>query len=80
MKIKLYGAAWCGDCRRSKQFLDDNKIAYDYIDIEADSAAADEVARINKGMRSIPTIVFPDGQVLVEPSDEELGKAVEVMV
>ena len=36
-KIKMYGAEWCGDCRRSKRFLDSNNVTYEYIDVEADS-------------------------------------------
>lgn len=39
--------------------------------------AAEEVERINNGYQSIPTIVFPDGKVLVEPSNAELEKALE---
>lgn len=76
-KIILYGAQWCADCRRSKDFLDQKGVEYDYIDIDEDPNAAVEVERINKGLQVIPTIVFPDGEVLVEPSNEELEKALE---
>ncbi len=76
MQIQFYGADWCGDCRRSKQFLDSKNISYDYIDIETDPDAAAEVVKINKGLRSIPTIVFPNGEVLVEPSNEELERVI----
>lgn len=75
MKIKFYGATWCSDCRRAKQFLDENKKEYEYINLDEDPNAAEEVERINNGYRSIPTIVFPNGRVLVEPSNEELEKA-----
>jgi mycoredoxin len=68
----FYGATWCGDCRRPKEFLDKHNIAYNYVDIDKKPQAALEVARINKGLQSIPTIVFPDGTILVEPSIEEL--------
>jgi len=71
-KITMYGADWCGDCRRSKRFLDENKVAYNYIDVEADASASDKVIEINGGMRSIPVIVFPDGSHLTEPSDNAL--------
>jgi glutaredoxin-like protein len=76
-KIKLYGTEWCRDCRRSRKFLDGHGVDYEYIDIGKDSKAAKMVEEINKGNRSVPTIVFPDGRTLVEPSDEELGKALE---
>ncbi len=71
--VKLYGAPWCGDCKRSRAFLDSKKIAYDYIDIDAVPGAADEVSKINHGLKSIPTIIFSDGSVLVEPSNQVLG-------
>ncbi|MBP7774155.1 NrdH-redoxin [Candidatus Woesebacteria bacterium] len=72
MNIQFYGAAWCGDCRRAKAYLDERGAKYDYIDIEQDPAAADMVVSLTKGFRSIPTIVFPNGKVLIEPSNVEL--------
>ncbi len=71
--IVMYGASWCADCRRSKNFLESKNVPYDYIDIETVPGAADKVADINDGMKSIPTIVFPDGGVLVEPSNDQLA-------
>jgi mycoredoxin len=70
--ITFYGAAWCGDCRRSKRVLDELAVAYKYIDVEKDPAAAARVVEINGGMQSIPVIVFPDGTHLTEPSDPDL--------
>ena len=73
----MYGAEWCGDCRRSKRFLDANNVSYNYIDVEADASASDKVIEINGGMRSIPVIVFPDGSHLTEPSDNDLKSKLE---
>jgi mycoredoxin len=70
--ITMYGAEWCGDCRRSKKFLDSNNVSYNYIDVEADASASEKVIEINGGMRSIPVILFPDGTHLTEPSDVAL--------
>ena len=72
-KIKMYATTWCGDCRMAKRWFDSHGIAYDYINIEDDEEAAEFVVRVNGGMRSVPTIVFPDGSVLVEPSPRELA-------
>jgi len=77
MKIKFYGATWCPDCRRAKQYLDEHDVTYEYINIEEVPGAVEEVERINKGLQSIPTIVFPDGEILVEPSNDELKTALE---
>jgi len=77
MKIKFYGATWCPDCRRAKQFLDEKSITYEYINIEEVPGAVEEVEKINNGLQSIPTIVFPNGEILVEPSNEQLQKALD---
>ena len=73
----MYGAEWCGDCRRSKKFLDSNNVEYNYIDVEADESASDKVIAINGGQRSIPVIIFEDGTHLTEPSDNDLKAKLE---
>jgi mycoredoxin len=78
-EITMYGADWCGDCRRSKRFLDSNSVAYNYIDVETDTSASDKVIEINGGMRSIPVILFPDGTHLTEPSDNALKEKLEAL-
>ena len=72
-KIKMYATTWCGDCRMAKRWFDARSISYEYINIEEADDAAEYVLKINRGMRSVPTIVFPDGSVLVEPSPRELA-------
>jgi thioredoxin reductase (NADPH) len=71
--IRLFGANWCPDCRRAKQFFGEQRVHYDYVDLDLQPDAIREVERINHGMRSIPTIIFPDGSVLVEPSNTQLA-------
>jgi thioredoxin reductase (NADPH) len=72
-QIQVYGASWCGDCRRAKRFLGDQRIAYDWHDIEQDASLIEVVQRYNDGKDIIPTIVFPDGSHLAEPTNEELA-------
>ena len=72
--IILYGTTWCPDCKRSKQFLGEQRIHYDWVDIENDADAMNYVEQVNRGKRIIPTIVFPDGSILVEPSNAELAE------
>lgn len=72
--ITVYGAPWCPDCKRSKKFLSEHRVTYDWVDIDADAGALGRVEAIQGGGRSIPTIVFPDGTTLIEPSDEELAR------
>ena len=69
----VYGASWCPDCRRAKQFLASHRVAYDWIDLEEHPEKSLEVEALNAGKRIIPTIVFSDGTFLAEPSNDELA-------
>ena len=72
--MTVYGALWCPDCRRSKQFLAEHRIPYRWVDIEHEPEAQDTVRQLNDGRQIIPTIVFGDGgPILVEPSNAELA-------
>jgi mycoredoxin len=72
-KIKMYVTTWCGDCRFAKRWFDTHGVPYEAINIEEDEDAAEIVQRINGGNRSVPTILFPDGSILVEPGPRELA-------
>ncbi len=72
--VIIYGASWCPDCRRAKRFLGDQRIAYEWHDIEVDPDGVDVVQQRNNGNNVIPTIIFPDGSHLSEPSNEELAE------
>lgn len=72
--IIVYGATWCPDCTRAKQFLGEQRIHYKWIDIEQQPEYQAYVESVNQGKRIIPTIVFDDGSILVEPSNAELAK------
>lgn len=72
--ITVYGATWCPDCKRAKKFLGEQMVHYDWVDIEKDVAARAYVEKLNNGKRIIPTIVFPDGTFLVEPTNAQLAE------
>ncbi len=71
--ITVYGAPWCPDCKRSKQFLAEQRVDYSWVDIDVDEEARSYVQRVNDGKQIIPTIVFGDGSVLAEPTNAELA-------
>jgi len=71
--ITMYGTLWCGDCKRAKKFLGEQRIQYDYVDVEHDADGLAFIERVNSGKQIVPTIVFPDGSILVEPSNAELA-------
>ena len=68
----MYTTTHCGDCQMAKAVLDRAGVDYEQIDVDRDPASADIVTTINGGYRTVPTIIFPDGRVLVEPSRVEL--------
>ena len=67
-RITMFGAEWCGDCRRSKKLLDSLGVDYDYVDLMVVDDGADRAHAIS-GRTNIPVIVFPDDTHVVEPSD-----------
>ena len=76
--LLVYGTTWCTDCRRSKQFLGEQRVPYTFVDVDADADGLEVVEKHNAGKRIIPTIFLPDGQVLVEPSNAELAQALGI--
>jgi thioredoxin reductase (NADPH) len=71
--ITLYGTHWCSDCKRAKQFFGEQRVHYDFVDVDADAEAMAYVEQVNDGKQIIPVIVFGDGSTLVEPSNAELA-------
>ncbi len=73
MTITMYGADWCGDCRRAKAWFDERDIAYTYVDLVDNPDETERVLERNNGVKKIPVIVFDDDSHLVEPSNDELA-------
>jgi mycoredoxin len=74
-ELTVYSTAWCVDCKIAKAVLDRHGVKYRWIDINHQPDAVETVLRLNGGYRTVPTIIFPDGRVLVEPSRRELEQA-----
>jgi mycoredoxin len=79
-EIIVYGTSWCGDSRRCRNVLTSLGVSYQWIDIDKDKQGETYVREVNKGNRSIPTVVLPDGTVLVEPSDKDLTIALRNLI
>lgn len=71
-QIVMYATEYCPDCWRAKKFFEANNIPHLRVGLEGNKDAVEFVMQINDGYRSVPTIIFPDGSILVEPSTEEL--------
>ncbi len=70
--ITMYGAEWCGDCRRAKQWFERNSVDYTWVDLEEHPEEIDTVIGYNEGRKNIPVVVFGDGSHLTEPTDADL--------
>jgi mycoredoxin len=73
--LTVYSTTWCGYCVRLKKMLDRAGIEYAEVNIEEDEAAAELVENVNGGNRTVPTVVFPDGTALTNPSIDQVKQA-----
>lgn len=67
-QLIMYTTPWCGFCRNLKRQLARDGIELTEVDIEQDEAACEFVMSVNGGNQTVPTVVFPDGTTLVNPS------------
>ena len=70
--LTMYSTTWCGYCRRLKSQLERDGIEYTEVDIERDPAAADFVMKVNGGNQTVPTVHFPNGAALTNPSIDQV--------
>ncbi len=70
--IRVYATSWCPDCMMARRVLDGFDLDYDWIDITGNDEAIEYVMSVNRGHRSVPTIILPDGRTMTEPSGREL--------
>lgn len=79
-QVTMYSTPWCGYCRRLKGQLQRAGVAYEEIDIEQNPAAADYVMSVNGGNQTVPTVTFPDGSALTNPSLAQVMAKLEAVV
>ncbi|HLW00695.1 MAG TPA: FAD-dependent oxidoreductase [Ktedonobacterales bacterium] len=71
--ITLYGTLWCSDCKRAKKFFGEQRVHYNFVDVDSDKDGLAYVEKVNNGKQIIPVILFEDGSTLVEPSNADLA-------
>lgn len=72
--IVMYSTSWCPDCHRAKYLLENYGVSYIDVDIDENEAGEAFVRLVNRGSRTVPTIIFPDGSILVEPTNQMLAE------
>lgn len=78
--VVMYTTPWCVDCWRAKQVMDSMQVEYTEIDISEDEEATERVISLNRGYRSVPTLVFPDGSVMTEPRTTALMEKLQSLL
>jgi len=68
----MYTTSWCGYCVRLKTALKAEGIPFTEVNIEQDPEAARFVESVNGGNQTVPTVKFPDGTALTNPSIREV--------
>ena len=76
-RITVYGVKWCPDCRQSRAIFEEESIPFVWIDIDENKLGEKFVLATNRGNRSVPTIIFPDGSILVEPGSNQLRRSLK---
>ncbi|HEX2909804.1 MAG TPA: FAD-dependent oxidoreductase [Chloroflexia bacterium] len=77
--VKVYATVWCEDCKRVRKFLGEQKVHYDFVDIEREASGLFYIERLNKGKIIVPTLTI-DSEVYPNPSNLELAEALGLQV
>lgn len=77
--VKVYATVWCEDCKRVRKFLGEQKVNYDFVDIERELSGLFYVERLNKGKIIVPTIVIDD-EVFPNPTEMQMAAALGLVV
>ena len=78
--ITVYSTDWCPDCRRAKKFFIEHQVQYIEVNIEEIPDGIPFVKNLNNGKRVVPTIIFPDGEILAEPSNSQLAEKLGLQI
>ena len=76
MKVKVYSTPTCPYCHMAKEFLKENKIDFEDIDVSSDQKAAKEM-RDRSGQIGVPVIDI-DGKLIIGFDRDVLKKALKI--
>lgn len=72
-KVKIYSTPTCPYCVRAKQFLKENNIDFEDIDVASDQTQAQEMVKIS-AQTSVPVLDI-EGEVIVGFDKEKIKQA-----
>ena len=76
MKVKVYSTPTCPWCHKTKEFLQENKIGFEDINVAADQKAAQEMFKKSSQM-GVP-VTDVDGEIIVGFDKNRLKKALHL--
>jgi len=76
-KVTIYSTPTCPFCIRAKQFLKDNGILFEDIDVSSDQAKAQEMIK-KSGQMGVPVIDI-DGELIVGFDKEKIKEALGIL-
>ncbi len=73
-KVKMYTLSTCSHCKATKQFMNDNEVDYEYVDVdlldgEDRRSIMEEVKKFNSHL-SFPTIIIGERIIIGFREDE----------
>ena len=75
-KVKVYSTPTCPYCHAAKEFLKENKIRFEEIDVSKNSDAAKEMIE-KSGQMGVPVIDI-DGQIIIGFDRQAVKKALKL--
>ncbi|MBK8903229.1 MAG: hypothetical protein IPM53_18735 [Anaerolineaceae bacterium] len=76
-KVIMYGTPTCPGVPPVRGMLERADVQFNYVNIGEDPIGRSRVMEINHGNASVPTLIFPDGSTLTEPSTAVLRQKLE---
>lgn len=70
-RVRLFIKPWCPWCHRAERWLREHGVAYEVVDVTADTAAFEEMFRLSG--QSLAPVIEVDGEVLADFGPEQLA-------
>lgn len=76
MIIKIYSTPTCPYCKLAKEWLKKQGVEYEDLNVAEDEKAKEEMIE-KSGQMGVPVVLI-DGEILIQPNNEQLKKALKL--